>query len=347
MATDSNTRHEWASLELGGRKSTVVHTTVPACIDGLGSALWVMDVNTAPLSPVGPDAPQVVLPAGEVGKSWPAVEQILRKAVHEELDRDSIIVGLGGGVVCDMVAFAASIYLRGVDVVLIPTTLLGMVDAAVGGKTGINFAGYKNIVGTFHAAGEVRIVPEMLSTLPEREYRSGLGEVIKSAVLADESFLSLLETRRDAVVSRDDRVLLEIIRRSVDLKVHVVTQDYTETGSRAFLNLGHTFAHALESTAGFGEWTHGEAVAWGIARALELGKVTGITDPAHAERVQALLSAYGYRTEAGVADADGLITAMRQDKKRRGDRVRFVLSRGVGDTVVEAVDEAMVRAVLG
>ncbi|MFW6387773.1 MAG: 3-dehydroquinate synthase [bacterium] len=347
MATHSKGRQKWASLELAGRRSEVVYTSVQECTQRLESALWIMDVNTAPLSPLGTQSRQVVLPAGEVGKSWPAVEQILRKAVNDELDRDSVFVGLGGGVLCDMVAFAASIYLRGVEVILIPTTLLAMVDAAVGGKTGINFAGYKNIVGTFYAAGEVRIVPEMLATLPQQEYRSGLGEVIKSAVLADESFVSLLETRREAVLARDEDTLLEIIRRSVALKAHVVAQDYREKGSRAFLNLGHTFAHALESTAGFGEWTHGEAVAWGIARALELGKMAGITDPAHAERIQALLSAYGYRVEAGVADVDGLITAMRQDKKRRGDRVRFVLSRGVGDTVVESVDEATVRAVLG
>lgn len=337
---------EWARLSLPAGESSVLASEAGSCSEGLADALWICDVNTEPLGVVPPRADRIVLPAGEAGKSWPAVEQILRHALKTGYDRTSRFAAVGGGVVCDVAAFASSLYLRGVDIVLIPSTLLAMVDAAIGGKTGINFSGYKNMVGTFHLAAEVRIVPELVDTLPAREFSSGLAEVIKTAVLGDAELLELLEDRRHEVVARDSAVVRELVRRSVRVKVSIVQDDYLERGNRAFLNLGHTFAHALESVAGFGEWTHGEAVAWGIARSLLLGCRLGITEQSHADRIISLLDRYGYRTDSGIAEPDRLLSAMRKDKKRVGDSVRFVLSKGVGDTTVESVPDSEVRAIL-
>ena len=336
----------WAHLSLPAGDSSILASDRASCSEGLADALWICDVNTEPLGVVPPRADRVVLPAGEAGKSWPAVDQILRHALKKGYDRSSSFAAVGGGVVCDVAAFASSLYLRGVNVILIPSTLLAMVDAAIGGKTGINFSGYKNMVGTFHLASEVRIVPELVDTLPAREYSSGLAEVIKTAVLGDRELLELLETQGDAVLARDSTAVVELVRRSAQVKASIVQDDYLERGNRAFLNLGHTFAHALESVAGFGEWTHGEAVAWGIARALVLGRRLGITEKSHADRIVSLLDHYGYRTDSGIADPDRLLSAMRKDKKRIGDSVRFVLSRDVGDTIVESVSDSEVRKVL-
>ncbi len=342
MKDDAIERTEWVRLTLGGSTSTVTHSGVDELADGLSDALWVMDANTDAIAGAPEGVPKVVLPVGEAAKSWPAVDRILRAAVEREIDRHGRFVGFGGGVVCDVAAFAASVYLRGVAVTLIPTSLLAMVDAAIGGKTGVNFAGFKNMVGTFHAADEVRICEETTHSLSEREFRSGLAEAIKAALLDDAELLEIFESHAEAILARKNPVLSEVIRRSILVKARVVESDYREGGRRAILNLGHTFAHALESVAGFGEWTHGEAVAWGIARAARLGEATGHTPAQHAERIISLLTRYGYRIEPGVADPHALLEAMRHDKKRAGGAIRFVIPCGVGETVVEPVDEVTV-----
>lgn len=336
----------WGKLSFPSGVSEIVHVDRSSLSAGLEDALWVSDVNSATLDLAPSKSSHVVLPAGEAGKSWPAVEQILRAALDAGIDRGGTIVAVGGGVVCDVAAFAASIYLRGIQVFLIPSTLLAMVDAAIGGKTGINYAGFKNMVGTFHAAREVRICEALLETLPEREFLSGLAESIKAGILGDGALVELFERRQHEVLSRDSAVLTELIRRSVAVKVGVVQADFRESGQRAYLNLGHTFAHALESVAGFGEWTHGEAVAWGIARALKLGVRVGATHPQYAQRITAILESYGYRTSGVSCSTDLLIEAMHQDKKRRSGAVRFILSRGLGDTIADEVPETYLRAVL-
>ncbi len=346
ITTRAHEYGEWAHVSLPAGESSVIPSQREACAEGLENALWICDVNTEPLGVIPSRSDRVVLPAGEAGKSWPAVEQILRHALKKGYDRNASFAAVGGGVVCDVAAFASSLYLRGVDTVLIPSTLLAMVDAAIGGKTGINFAGYKNMVGTFHLASQVRVAPELVETLPSREYLSGLAEVIKTAMLGDRALVKLLEDDVEAVLKREPAEVEELVRRSVQVKASVVQDDYLERGNRAFLNLGHTFAHALEAVAGFGEWTHGEAVAWGVARALALGQRVGVTGDEYAERVVTLLRRYGYRTEPGIADPDRLLSAMQKDKKRVGGSVRFVLSRNIGDTVVMPVAESDVRAVL-
>ncbi|MFW6288780.1 MAG: 3-dehydroquinate synthase, partial [Spirochaetota bacterium] len=258
----------------------------------------------------------LVLPAGEASKSWPELERILATMLESDLTRTSAVVGVGGGVVTDISAFAASVYMRGCRLILVPTTLLAMVDAAVGGKTGINFGGYKNMIGSFYPADEVRISTETLATLSEREYRSGLAEVIKTALLGDERLLALLEDEQPRVLGRESDLLAEIVWACASVKGEIVESDLTESGIRAYLNLGHTFGHALETVQGLGSWSHGEAVAWGIARAMELGVLAGITDRGYASRVRALLERYGYRINPLPEAAEAIRTAMQKDKKR-------------------------------
>ena len=329
-----------------GEYTTLVRffRTADALLDGID--LQVFDTWTAPLFPVS-EVPRHVWPAGEQYKAWPQIDGLLARALDLGLARDSTIGGIGGGVVTDMAAFGASLYMRGCRLVLVPTTLLGMVDAALGGKTGVDYGGLKNLVGTFYPAHELRIWPGALKTLSERDYRSGLAEVLKHAFLGETDLLALLEDRREAVLARDEAVLDELVRRAVLVKAGVVQRDFREQGERAFLNLGHTFGHALEAVMGFdGSWTHGEAVAWGMARAFDLGRALGKTDPVWAQRAVSLIEAYGLRTRAPGAESGAILHAMKNDKKKKGGQVRFVLQQTAGSTFQQPVDDVDVLACL-
>jgi len=310
----------------------------------------------------GSDPPLVVLPSGEASKTLSQVQRILSRALDAGLPRSATFLAVGGGAVSDVVGFSASLYLRGVPVVFVPTTLLGMVDASIGGKTGINYDGFKNMVGTFYPAREVRIFVDALETLDEREFRSGLAEVIKAGLLDDEAILLRLEELAGVVAAStagsgasrgalarlrgDSSALMEMIDRAIAVKANVVERDFRESGLRAHLNLGHTFAHALEASVGLGAWTHGDAVAWGICRALDLGRNMGLTDESYRRRVYALLDAYGFHTGHVDVSSEAVIAAMKHDKKRVGTELRFVLQRRLGDTTVTSIDEAEVRRVL-
>lgn len=329
---------EIAALQLGSSTSRIMGYASPGGTlepvttlhDTRSLGLIVADRNTVDLIPEAHDIPQVVLPAGEHAKHLSILDELLESMVAARLTRDSVIAGFGGGAITDVVACAGSLYLRGIDTVLIPTTLLGMVDAAIGGKTGIDFAGFKNLVGTFAPAREVRIAADFLETLSEREFRSGLAEVIKAALLGDADLLTLLEGHPRSVLRRDPEVLDEMISRAVAVKAAVVQEDFNEHGTRAFLNLGHTFGHALEATLGLGAMTHGEAVAWGIARAAAAAEYEGVGDPAWGERTRRVLQSYGYDTSpcpAGV-EAAAVIEAMQFDKKRRRQGLQFVIQTG-------------------
>lgn len=288
----------------------------------------------------------VVLPAGEANKAWPAIETILNRGFALGLARDSRLVGIGGGVVTDLVAFAASLYMRGCRLSLVPTTLLSMVDAAFGGKTGINFGGYKNMVGSFYPAGEVRVCPEFCLTLPEREYRGGLAEVLKSALLDDAALWQFLKDRQAEVLARQPAALERLIWDSLMVKARIVQADLREASIRAHLNLGHTFAHGLESVAGLGVWSHGEAVAWGMVKAAQLAERLGLCPAAWRAELRQVLEAYGFQTRApGIAGED-LLRAMAMDKKKKDGKVRFVLQRGLGDTLTQPVEDSDVLAVL-
>ena len=319
---------------------------VGRAIQSAGQALLVCDSAVSDAFDSRASYNAVVLPSGEPTKQWHSVATILDMALERGLERTDTIIGIGGGVACDVAAFAAAIFRRGVALELVPTTLLCMVDAALGGKCGINWGGYKNTIGLFYPARAIHIGLEVLETLPEHEYRSGLAEVIKSALLGDVELFGILRLRRDAVLGRDRAVVDELVRRCLRVKGAIVEQDFRESGMRAHLNLGHTFAHALEAAAGFGAWSHGEAVAWGIAQALRLGNRLGITDSSYMETVIDTLQAYDFHIARLDLDIEEFIAAMYQDKKVKGAQLRFVLQRAQGDTVVQTVDEALVREIV-
>ncbi|MDR0644371.1 MAG: 3-dehydroquinate synthase [Treponema sp.] len=305
--------------------------------------LIVCDENTryiAENTAGGQNFPTCILKSGEERKNWASVETILRAAKDAGLSRDGVFVGVGGGVVGDMTAFAASIYMRGARLALIPTTLLAMVDAAVGGKTGFDLFGVKNFVGTFYPASFVLMPVDALETLPKKEFKSGIAELIKTAILDEnDDFLKKIEDEE----GRGGSGFVELIARSVEIKGRIVEEDPQETGKkRALLNLGHTFGHALEAAAGLGALTHGEAVAWGIARACVLGQRLGVTPLPRVERIIALLHGFGYETGAShplLHDKALFMRSLLHDKKKRTNRLAFVVpaERGAELVVVDDI----------
>ncbi len=340
-----------------GDVSVIFHPGAAVPSFGPAGGLYVADSNTAPLlrASAGFDTrvPLIVLEPGEAKKNLESIETILAAALGAGLGRDSLFVGFGGGVITDMAAFAASLYMRGAKLELVPTTLLAMVDAAIGGKTGVDFGNAKNCVGTFYPASAIHVSVSHLASLPEAEFRSGLAEVVKTALLFAPKLFQVMQERKDEILARDPGLLLEIVRRCVQAKARVVERDLRETGERAFLNLGHTFGHALESVAGFGTVSHGDAVAWGIARALDLGCRLGITDGEYRDEVLPLLESYGWcvapvHPALSGRDASGeLLAAMKNDKKKKGGEIRFVLQREMNSTLLQTVSDGDVRAVLG
>ncbi len=334
---------------VGGRKSRVFFTPESPELREDGNRLHVFDEGTVGLFPAPPDN-SVVLPRGERSKEWAGVEVILDAAFSRGMARDSVFVGVGGGMVCDVTAFAASLFMRGAGLELIPTSLLAMADAAFGGKTAVNFRGRKNMVGTFYPAQKILVSSAFLPRLPQREYLSGLAEVLKSGMLGDPELFSLLARRGGDLLSsasREDRGLnLELSRRSLLVKASFVVRDPTEKGIRAHLNLGHTFAHGLEAATGFSRFTHGETVAWGILRALDAGLRLGLTDTGYAEEVRALIEGLGYPVRAPGISAESVLRAMEGDKKKKGGRVRFVLQKKPGDTFMMPLERELIEAVV-
>jgi len=311
------------------------------------TVLAAFDTNTRKLFPDNIPVEEIVLDPGEITKNWESVGNIISKAIEIGAARDSLFVGVGGGVVCDIAAFAGSIYMRGAEVVLIPTTLLAMADAALGGKTGIDFKGYKNMIGTFFPAEEVRICIDLLDTLPEREYMSGLAEIIKHGLLRDTEILKILNNNYKEVLSRDHNILTELVERSIKVKAWYVEQDSIESGIRTHLNLGHTFGHALESVSNFEGFSHGEAVIWGIVKALKTGVKMGVTDQSWLTQVLSLVDKYSYNLETPEKISTGaIIDAIKKDKKKKGSSVQFVLQKEQGRTFLSPVDDELLLKVL-
>ena len=305
---------------IGGPAVLIVSNDVvaPLYLDTLRSALPGRDVATH------------ILPDGERWKRLDQVAAIIDTAVDMRAGRDATIVALGGGVVGDMAGFAAACFMRGIPFVQVPTTLLAQVDSSVGGKTGVNHARGKNLIGAFHQPARVIIDIGTLSTLPAREYSAGLAEVIKYGLLGDAAFFATLERDIGRLMARDPGALIDSIARSCRAKAEIVAADELERGRRALLNLGHTFGHAIEACTGFGEWLHGEAVAAGMVMAAEMSGLPG----ADLERIRSLLSAAGLPTEPPPLAAADMLAAMRLDKKVAGGRVRLVLLRSIGDAVL-------------
>jgi 3-dehydroquinate synthase len=280
---------------------------------------------------------EIVLPDGERHKTLPTVSRILDTLVANRFARDDLVVALGGGVVGDMAGFAAACYQRGIGFVQMPTTLLAQVDSSVGGKTGVNHPGGKNLIGAFHQPKAVIADTATLATLPPRELRAGLAEVVKHALICDAAFFSWLEANADALLALDPAALAHAVHRCCTIKAGVVSRDERETGERALLNLGHTFGHAIEQVTGFGPWLHGEAVGVGLSMAAGMSQRAGWLPAADAARLDALLARLGLRTEArGAVTPQAARAAMQLDKKVQGGRVRLVLLKGIGQAFVTA-----------
>jgi 3-dehydroquinate synthase len=308
---------------------------------------------TAALQASGLTVHPVILPPGEQTKSFEWLEKLSDELLALGLDRGDVVVAFGGGVIGDLTGFAASIYKRGIDFVQIPTTLLAQVDSSVGGKTAIDTARGKNLIGAFHQPRLVLADLDVLGTLSERELRAGYAEVIKYGLLGDRAFFMWLEAAVAEVLARDPAALAPAVRRSVEMKAEIVAEDETEQGGRALLNLGHTFAHALEAETGYGEaLLHGEAVAAGMAQAFRFSARLGLCARGDADRAVAAIAAAGLPTRMDAIPgapfpAERLIQHMLQDKKAEAGRLTFVLARGLGEAfVAKDVDAAQVRAFL-
>jgi 3-dehydroquinate synthase len=295
------------------------------------------------------DVEPILLPPGEGSKSWAALEALLDRLLAHGVERGDHIVAFGGGVIGDLAGFAAAILKRGCKFVQIPTTLLAQVDSSVGGKTGINAAAGKNLVGAFHQPAAVLIDPACLDTLPPRQLRAGYAEVVKYGLIADAPFFAWCEAHGLDLIRGDADAREHAVAVSVAAKAAIVEEDERETsGRRALLNLGHTFGHALEAETGFSDrLLHGEAVALGMVLAFRFSAARGLCDPADAARVSAHLEAAGLPTRLEFGTGASLAAHMAHDKKASGGRVPFILARGIGAAFVDqSVDPDAVAAFL-
>ncbi len=312
---------------------------------------------TEALAAEGVAASALTLPAGEATKGWAQLSRAVEWLLTEKIERGDIVIALGGGVIGDLAGFAAAIVRRGIRFVQVPTTLLAQVDSSVGGKTGINTAQGKNLVGAFHQPSLVLADTSLLDTLSARDVLAGYGEVMKHGLLGDAAFFAWLEENGPAVAAGDPAARVRAVERSVEMKAGIVLRDETEQGDRALLNLGHTFCHALEAATGYSDrLLHGEGVAVGCALAFELSARLGHCAQEDPSRVRAHLKAMGMKTDLAdipgeLPDARGLLDLMGQDKKVIDGRLRFVLARGIGaafvtsevppEAVLEVLEEAL------
>jgi 3-dehydroquinate synthase len=290
---------------------------------------------------------EVVAP-GEPSKSLPTASALLDRLVELQADRHACVVALGGGVVGDLAGFVAATYARGLPLLMVPTSLLAQVDSSVGGKVGVNHPIAKNIIGAFHQPVGVWVDTATLATLPAREFRCGLAEVVKYGVILDAAFFTWLENQAGAILAHDATRLREVVARCCALKAGVVAQDEREeTGLRAVLNFGHTIGHAIEAVAGYGgAFPHGEAVAVGMVVESRLAERLGWVEPEVTARLVGLLGRFGLPTAAPGLDPSALLAAMSRDKKNQGGRIRFVLPRRIGHVELTDASPELIRAAL-
>ena len=294
-----------------------------------------LDALKASLRARGMRVDVVVLPDGEAHKNQATLDDLLTRLLELRVERSTTLIAVGGGVVGDIAGFAAAIYQRGIALVQVPTTLLSQVDSSVGGKTGINHPLGKNMIGAFWQPRAVLIDTAVLATLPARELRAGLAEVIKYGAIRDAGFFAWLEDNISALLAKDPAALAHAIRRSCEIKAEIVAADERESGERALLNFGHTFGHAIEAAQGYGEWLHGEAVAAGMVCAARLsGRVCGL-DASDARRLSALIAAAGLPVSPPGIAPDRWLELMRRDKKVEGGAMRFVLLEKLGHAVLD------------
>ncbi|MBC7983764.1 MAG: 3-dehydroquinate synthase, partial [Candidatus Obscuribacterales bacterium] len=276
----------------------------------------------------------ITLPDGEVHKTVATVNTIFDALVAARMNRDAVILALGGGVVGDMAGFAAACYQRGIDYIQIPTTLLAQVDSSVGGKTAVDHPGGKNLIGAFHQPRAVIADTATLSTLPHRELRAGLAEVVKYGFIRDDAFLNWIEAQSKALLDRDPQALAYAIRRSCEIKAEIVSIDEREQGLRAILNYGHTFGHAIETATGYGEWLHGEAIAAGMVLAADLSVRLGWISTDDQRRVVHIIEQLGLPVVAPKIGARRALELMGMDKKVLSGKIRLVLLKRLGEAVV-------------
>ena len=286
------------------------------------------------------------MPDGERSKQLATVEQLAERMATKGADRNSVVIAFGGGVVGDLAGLLASVWMRGVAFVQIPTTLLAQVDAAVGGKTGVNLRAGKNLLGTFHQPRAVISDPELLSTLPAREFRAGLFEVIKSGIIRDRKLFEITERDRENLLARDPATLERVIWDCARIKAEVVAADEKESDLRRILNFGHTIGHALEADTGYRHFLHGEAVGWGMAAAAMIGTAVHKTSPELAQRIVSCVLSYSPLPEVN-SRAEDILNRIRGDKKAVNGKVNFVLPVSVGKVIISnrVPDEVVAHAV--
>ncbi len=324
---------------LGAKRAIVVTNPVVG-------ALW-REPLAASLATRGIACDTVEIPDGEAHKNLATLEHLLTRLLELKAERKTMVVALGGGVVGDIAGFAAAIYQRGMPFVQVPTTLLSQVDSSVGGKTGINHPLGKNMIGAFYQPRAVLIDTDCLGTLPPRELSAGLAEVVKYGVLGDREFFAWLEDNMDALVRGDAAALAHAIEVSCRIKARIVARDEREEGERAFLNLGHTFGHAIENGLGYGEWLHGEAVAAGMVIAARVSQRQGRIGEEDLARIAALVARAGLRTDPPALGFDRWKALMARDKKVSAGSIRYILLDALGQAMITAdVDDDVLREFL-
>ena len=292
------------------------------------------------LKKAGFDAPVILIPDGEEYKELLWTYYLFGELLKHRLDRASLLIALGGGVIGDITGFVASTYMRGISFVQIPTTLLAQVDSSVGGKTGVNHPLGKNMIGTFYQPRLVWADIRTLESLPKREFLAGMAEVIKYGVIWDEALFRFLEDNREKILNLDRNALEYIIQRSCEIKAEIVSKDEREGGLRAILNYGHTVGHALETATGYTTYLHGEAVAIGMHHEARLSSLLGLMDAGEAERVRTLITAYGL--PSGIpsnVDTEGIVSSMRLDKKAVAGELKFILPERIGSVKIWGVTD--------
>ncbi|SNB46185.1 3-dehydroquinate synthase [Geobacter sp. DSM 9736] len=317
-------------LNLGTKVAMVTNPTVGALYGGLVASA---------LSGAGYAVTSIEIPDGEEYKNSSSLHAIYDSLIDFGMERNSFILALGGGVVGDIAGFAAATYLRGIPFIQVPTTLLAQVDSSVGGKTGINHAKGKNLIGAFYQPRLVLVDVSTLYTLPDREYRGGLGEIVKYGVVLDAELFEYLTNHSDRLLARDREALLFVIRRCCAIKAGIVEQDETESGVRAVLNYGHTMGHAVETLTGYRTYSHGEAVAIGMVQAARFSQALGLASGDDTRRIAALLHSLGLPTDLPGFDEAEYREVLMRDKKVRDGGINFVFNRGVGDFEITRITD--------
>jgi 3-dehydroquinate synthase len=319
---------------IGGGTAAIVTNGVvaPLYLAGLKQALE------------GARVTEIVVPDGEHAKSWQTLESVFDALLEARCGRDTLLIALGGGVVGDLAGFAAAVYQRGMPYLQVPTTLLAQVDSSVGGKTAINHARGKNMIGAFHQPLAVVADVATLDTLPERELRAGLAEVIKHGLALDAAFVDWLEEHMEQLLSRRPETVTFAVKRCCELKAAIVAADERETGERALLNFGHTFGHAIEAATGYGTWLHGEAIAAGMVMAAELSVKLGLLRSEDSNRIRSLIARAGLPVAGPRVAPERLMELMAVDKKAAQGKLRFVLLEGIGRAALRGgIEERLVR----